>query len=123
MEALNEIAATGAPAIMTALGMGTVCLCLALLYAITRIIGSGLPRLVALLEGARPVENVAVATDGAAEVPATRHESANRQQELVAAMTLVLARHRSSRIRPVVDESKGVNPWKIAGRMRMLRDR
>ena len=47
MEALNEIAITGSPALMTALGMGTVFLCLALLYLITRIIGSWLPRLLA----------------------------------------------------------------------------
>ncbi len=124
MEALNEIAATGSPGIMTVLGMGTVFSCLTLLYVITRIIGSWLPRLSAWVEAAPSVEPIAPATeDEAAEIPATRHASATREEGLAAAMTLVLARHRSSRVRSIVEESKGVDPWKIAGRMRTLRDR
>ena len=127
MEALNEVAVTGSPGIMTVLGMGTVFSCLVLLYVITRIIGSWLPRLLALAEAApsvEPLEPVAPATeDEAAGIPATRHALATREEGLAAAMTLVLARHRSSRVKSVVDESKGVDPWKIAGRMRTLRDR
>jgi hypothetical protein len=70
MEGLNEIATTGAPGIMAALGMGTVFLYLALLYWITRVIGSW----------------------------------------------------RSSRTRSAVGGSRGVDPWRIVGRFRTLRD-
>jgi sodium pump decarboxylase gamma subunit len=124
MEALNEIAATGSPRIMTVLGMGTVFSCLVLLYVITRIIGSWVPRLLTSVERATSAEPVAPATeDEAAEVPATPRATATREEGLVAAMTLVLARHRSSRVRSIASESKDVDPWKIAGRMRTLRDR
>ncbi len=124
MESLSEIAATGSPAIMAALGMGTVFLCLTLLYLITRIIGSWLPRLLASAGGAASVEPVASTTeDDAAAIPATRQASAAQEEGMVAAMTLALARHRSSRMRSGVDEPRGVDPWKIAGRIRTLRDK
>jgi sodium pump decarboxylase gamma subunit len=124
MEALNEIATTGAPGIMTALGMGTVFLCLALLYLITRVVGSWLPRILGSDGKAASVEPVAPTTGGeAAAIPATRHASAAEEEGMVAAMTLALARHRCSRTRSVVDESRGVDPWKIAGRIRTLRDK
>jgi len=124
MESLSEIAATGSPAIMAALGMGTVFLCLTLLYLITRIIGSWLPRFLASAGETPSVEPDASTTeDEAAAIPATWHASATREGGLAAAMTLVLARHRSSRMRSVVDEAKGVDPWKIAGRIRSLRDK
>ena len=124
MESLNEIATTGSPALMTALGMGTVFLCLVLLYLITRVIGSWLPRFLASAGGAATVEPVASTTEDEAEaIPATRHASAAQEEGMVAAMTLVLARHRASRIRSAVDEPRGVDPWKIAGRIRTLRDR
>jgi Na+-transporting methylmalonyl-CoA/oxaloacetate decarboxylase gamma subunit len=124
MEALNEIATTGSPAIMTALGMGTVFLCLVLLYLITRIIGSWLPRLLASAGGAASVEPaVSTSEDEAAEIPATRHASAAQEEGMVAAMALALARHRASRMRSDADEPRGVDPWKIAGRIRTLRDR
>ncbi len=124
MESLSEIATTGSPAIMAALGMGTVFLCLTLLYLITRIIGSWLPRLLASAGETPSVEPDASTTDdGAVAIPATWHGSAIREDGLAAAMTLVLARHRSSPMRSVVDEAKGVDPWKIAGRIRTLRDK
>jgi sodium pump decarboxylase gamma subunit len=124
METLNEIAITGSPGLMTALGMGTVFLCLVLLYLITRIIGSWLPRLLASAGGAASVEPVASTTEDDAEaIPATRQASDAQEEGMVAAMTLALARHRSSRSRSVADGSGGVDPWKIAGRIRTLRDK
>jgi len=124
MESLNEIAITGAPGITTALGMGTVFLCLVLLYLITRVIGSWLPRLLASTAEAASVEPAAPTTeDEAAAIPATQQASAAQEEGMVAAMTLALARHRSSRMRSAADEPKGVDPWKIAGRIRTLRDR
>ena len=124
MEFLSEIAATGSPAIMAALGMGTVFLCLTLLYLITRIVGSWVPRLLASAGETPPVEPDGSTTeDEAAAIPAAWHASATREEGLAAAMTLVLARHRSSRMRSVVDEPKGADPWKIAGRIRALRDK
>ena len=76
MNALDDIAVTGAPAIVTALGMGTVFLCLTLLYLMTRIVGTWLPRLLHLLgpaEAAASAESVDSATEvEAAEIPACR---------------------------------------------------
>jgi Na+-transporting methylmalonyl-CoA/oxaloacetate decarboxylase gamma subunit len=109
---------------MAALGMGTVFLCLTLLYLVTRIIGSWLPRLLASAGETPSVEpDVSTTEDEAETIPAIWHASATREEGLAAAMTLVLARHRSSRMRSVVDEPKGTDPWKIAGRIRTLRDR
>jgi Na+-transporting methylmalonyl-CoA/oxaloacetate decarboxylase gamma subunit len=127
MEALNEITTTGAPGIVTAIGMGTVFLCLLLLYATTRIIGSSLARLLApaaeapSIEAVEPGESVSEYDDIA--VPATTAGSAAAEGALVAAMTLALARHRSSRMRSVAGVASGVDPWKMAGRIRTLRDK
>jgi Na+-transporting methylmalonyl-CoA/oxaloacetate decarboxylase gamma subunit len=124
MNALDEITITGAPAIVTALGMGTVFLCLVLLYLVTGIVGRWLPRLLRSGEGAASTGGVERATEvKAAELPAARQESPAEDQALAAAMTLALARHRSSRVRSVVGESGGADPWKIAGRIRTLRVR
>ena len=72
MDFLSEIATTGSPAIMAALGMGTVFLCLTLLYLITRIIGSWMPRLLVSAEKTPSVEPDASTTDDeAAAIPAT----------------------------------------------------
>jgi sodium pump decarboxylase gamma subunit len=122
MNALDEITVTGAPAIVTALGMGTVFLCLVLLYVITRLVGRWLPRLLRSAEGAATVESVE-SEDQAAELPAARQASSAGDEAIVAAMTLALARHRSSRLRSVVEEPRGADPWKIAGRIRTLRVR
>jgi len=124
MENLSEIAATGSPAIMTVLGMGTVFSCLALLYVTTRIIGNWLPRLLGSNRGEEPVGPVASTTeDEAAANSVTPHSSTDQEDGMAAAMMLVLARHRSSRARSVVDEPRGADPWKFAGRIRTLRDR
>ena len=123
MESLSEIATTGSTEIMTVLGMGTVFSCLVLLYVITRIIGSWLPRFLALVDGAPSAAPAPPTEKEVAEIPATTPASATGEAGLAAAVTLVLARHRSSRVRSGVGASKGVDPWKIAGRMRTLRDR
>ena len=127
MNALDDIAITGAPAIVTALGMGTVFLCLMLLYLMTRIVGKWLPRLLHLLgsaEAAASTENVESATEvEAAEIPAAQQVSPAGDEAIAAAATLVLARHRLSRMRPVVEEPRGADPWKMAGRIRTLRVR
>ena len=121
---MDEIAVTGAPAIVTALGMGTVFLCLTLLYLMTRIVGSLLPRLLRSAEAKASARSVESATEvEAAEIPATEQVSAARDEAIVAAATLVLARHRLSRMRPVVEEPRGADPWKMAGRIRTLRVR
>ena len=123
MESLSEIAATGSPAIMAALGMGTVFLCLVLLYVFTRVVGSWLPRLLGSAERAAAVESVESETDvEAPAIPAARRELPTGDAAIVAAMTLALARHRRSRPGSV-EEPRGVDPWKIAGRMRTLRIR
>jgi Na+-transporting methylmalonyl-CoA/oxaloacetate decarboxylase gamma subunit len=109
---------------MTALGMGTVFLCLVLLYLITRIIGSWLPRLLGSDGKAAPAEPAApTAENEAVAIPATQNASAAEEEGVVAAMILALVRSRSSRMRSAVDESTGVDPWKIAGRIRTLRDK
>jgi sodium pump decarboxylase gamma subunit len=109
---------------MTALGMGTVFLCLVLLYLITRALGSWLPRLLEpdrTTASAEPVP--AAADDEAPAISATPDASADEEEGMVAAMILALARHRFSGTSLVVDESTGIDPWKIAGRIRTLRDR
>ena len=127
MEALTEIASTGAPGIVTALGMGTVFLCLLLLYLMTRLIGDSLAR---LLAPALPVSS-GTESDGAAttetDPAAASREGKNGEEEerkegMIAAMTLALARHRSARMKPVIGGPKAVDPWKIAGRIRTLRN-
>ena len=127
MNALDDIAITGAPAIVAVLGMGTVFLCLILLYLMTRIVGRWLPWLLHLLEsaeGAASAESVEAATEvEAAEIPAAQQVSTAGDEAIAAAATLVLARHRLSRMRPVVEEPRGADPWKMAGRIRTLRVR
>ena len=121
---MDDIAVTGAPVIVTALGMGTVFLCLTLLYLMTRIVGRWLPRLLASAEGAASAESVESATEvEAAEIPAAEPVSPAGDEAIVAAATLALARHRLSRMRPVVEEPRGADAWKMAGRIRTLRVR
>lgn len=124
MNALDEISVTGAPAIVTALGMGTVFLCLVLLYVITRALGRWLPRLLGSAEEAAQVESTesAVEDEGVA-IRAAPQVSPAEDEAIVAAMTLALARHRISRIRSVVEEPGAADPWKMAGRIRTLRAR
>ncbi len=124
MNALDDIAITGAPAIVTALGMGTVFLCLTLLYLMTRIVGKWLPRLLESAEGAASAESVESATERqAAAIPAAQQASPVGDEAMAAAMTLALARYRLSRMRSAVEEPRGADPWKVAGRIRTLRDR
>ena len=120
MDGLNDIATSGAPVIVTALGMGTVFLCLILLYSTTRLIGSTLPRLLAAAES-RSAAAEPEATPSAEAAASPDKDTAAGQDAIVAALTLVLARHRASRVASVADEPRGVNPWKIAGRIRTLR--
>jgi Na+-transporting methylmalonyl-CoA/oxaloacetate decarboxylase gamma subunit len=130
---LTEIASTGAPGIVTALGMGTVFLCLVLLYLITRIIGSSLARLLAPAGGADPTlpvssrtEHEGAATTETDPAAASREEKNGEEgmgkEGVIAAMTLALVRHRSARMKPAVGEPTGADLWKIAGRIRTLRD-
>ena len=124
MNALDDIAITGAPAIVIALGMGTVFLCLMLLYLMTRIVGRWLPRLLRSSGGAASAESVESATEAeAAVIPAAQQASPAGDEAMAAAMTLALARHRFSRMRSVVEEPRGADPWKMAGRIRTLRVR
>jgi Na+-transporting methylmalonyl-CoA/oxaloacetate decarboxylase gamma subunit len=120
VNALDEIAITGAPAIVTALGMGTVFLCLVLLYVITRLVGAWLPRLLGSAEAAEPAERVEAET---VEIPAEQPAPPTGDRAIAAAATLVLARHRRLRTRPVAQEPRGADPWKMAGRIRTLRVR
>ena len=123
MNALDDIAVTGAPAIVTALGMGTVFLCLALLYLMTRLVGRWLPRLLGSAEGAASAKSVEPAAEAeAAPNAAAAQESPAGDEAIVAAMTVALTRHRLSRLRSA-EEPRGADPWKIAGRVRALRVR
>ena len=122
MEGLNDIATTGAPMIVTALGMGTVFSCLILLYVITRIMGSGLSRLLNPRESKQSAAPAAAAGEASgSEDPEAMGATAPAEAGIAAAITLVLARHRAARVAPVAQEAAGVDPWKIAGRMRVLR--
>ena len=123
MESLRDIAITGAPAIGTALGMGTVFSCLLILYVLTRLIGRWLPRLLGTDEAETGDEGVDSATEAEApELPAAEQALPAGDEPIVAAMTLALARHRLSRLRSS-EEPRGDDPWKLAGRIRTLRVR
>ena len=122
MSGLEEIPVTGAPAIVTALGMGTVFLCLTLLYVFTRVMGSTIPQLLASAEAPEPTETAASATeDEAAQPPATGAASPREDEEVTAAITIALARHRSSRARSLIREARRPSSWKMAGRVQALR--
>jgi len=122
MEGLNDIATTGAPMIVTALGMGTVFFCLILLYVITRIMGSGLSRLLSPRESKQSAAPAAAAGEASgSEALEAMGATAPAEAGIAAAITLVLARHRAARVAPVAQEAAAADPWKIAGRMQVLR--
>ena len=122
MEGLNDIATTGAPMIVTALGMGTVSFCLILLYVITRIMGSGLSRLLSPRESKQSAAPAAAAGEASgSEALEAMGATAPAEAGIAAAITLVLARHRAARVAPVAQEAAAADPWKIAGRMQVLR--
>ena len=124
MEGLNEIAATGAPGIVTALGMGTVVACLLLLYGVTHLMGSGLPRLIALRERRKATGALALPSENeVAEAGGAQHEAKAPADAIAGAITLALARHRSARGVPAPREATGEDAWKLAGRLRLLRSR
>ena len=122
MEGLKDIATTGAPMIVTALGMGTVFSCLILLYVTTRLMGSGLSRLLNPRESKQSAAPAAAAGEASgSEAPEAMGATAPAEAGIAAAITLVLARHRAARVAPVAQEAAAADPWKIAGRMRVLR--
>jgi Na+-transporting methylmalonyl-CoA/oxaloacetate decarboxylase gamma subunit len=125
MESLNDIATTGAAGAVTVIGMGTVFACLVLLYGMTRAIGAWLPRLLAAGGPAAPAPPEPVETRSeyeGADAPPENSAAGPDDLAIVAAATLVLARHRVRRARPAAAEATGVDAWKIAGRIQTLRD-
>lgn len=117
MNGLSEIAATGAPGIMTVVGLGTVFLCLTLLYGCTRLLG-----ILLAPKSAKPPAAAQVASTAAEPEPeaGASEDSGAGEAALAAAITLVLARHRASVLRSHDEDPTG-DPWKMAGRLRMLR--
>lgn len=118
MEGLSEIATTGAPGIVTAMGMGTVFACLILLYVFTRVMGSAVPRFIAMGEARNRV--VTASADASAE--STQQPLAAAVDGVAAAITLALVRHRTARVVSAPEEPRDADPWKIAGRVHALRD-
>ena len=124
MIGLDEIAATGSPAIVSALGMGTVFLCLTILYLLMLILGITVPRMTGLSGAAKATEAITSATEhGPTELSATQEATTSDEEGIATAITIALTRHRSSRLTPAVSESRGGSPWKVAGRVRALRRR
>ena len=118
MEGLQDIATTGAPVIVTAVGMGTVFLCLGVLYSATHVLGWFRVRGQSAPTATEPAPVSAAESEATASSPA---DAAGDNAALVAAMTLALVRHRTSLHRSAEDETSGTAPWKLAGRLRMLR--
>ena len=117
MDALNDMA-SGAAGIVTALGMGTVFVCLTLLYVMTHLLGAVMS--MATSRAARAASagsDVEVGTSNESSEPDSSVEQASA---IAAAVTLALSRHRAARSRPIESPS-GIDPWKIAGRIGMLR--
>ena len=111
---MNELA--GSVGTVTAIGMGTVFVCLMLLYTMTRVLGAIMVR----ASAPKPAAPTAAPDQSSDEEAAESDQPAGPSRELIAAaIMLVLARHRAARAKPL-DES-GVDPWKLAGRVRALR--
>lgn len=123
MGGFDEIATTGSPGIVTALGMGTVFLCLTLLYLMTRLLGRYIPRILESAGTAPVTETAASAGEAAAEGTPAGDDSVSEDRGIAAAMAIALTRHRSSRMKPEVEGQRAASPWKMAGRIRALRDR
>jgi sodium pump decarboxylase gamma subunit len=124
MIGLDDIAATGSPAIVAALGMGTVFTCLTILYLLTRLMGRVIPRLLRPPQKTEPVQSSAAASKSdEAPAPVAEERAGTEREGIVAAITIALARHRSARITPPLRAPQAVDGWKMAGRMRGLRKR
>lgn len=123
MEGLADIATTGAPVIVTVLGMGTVFVCLTLLYAMTSAIGTLIPWAMAAVTARARAAAAPVVAAGSDAAETSDGETGDDRAALVAALTLVLARHRSARARPPATAAAGGDPWKIAGRIRTFQGR
>ena len=122
MIGLDEIAATGSPGIVSALGMGTVFSCLTILYLLMRVLGVALPRVTGISGGVTATEAITSSPGkGTTELPAPEEATTSDEEGIAAAITIALARHRSSRLTPAISESRGGSPWKVAGRVRALR--
>jgi sodium pump decarboxylase gamma subunit len=124
MSGLEEIAKTGAPAIVSALGMGTVFLCLIILYALMQILGKVMPRLAASREKRASTGRSASSSEYEAAAPSETGEASRAEEDGIAAAIMVaLSRYRFSRMRSVVREPSGADQWKMAGRAQALRKR
>ena len=121
---MDDIAKTGAPAIVALLGIGTVFLSLTILYILMRVMGRVMPRLTASTRRAAPVHTAAPVSEYD-EVPTSvkKETPASNNMEAAAAITLALARHRSSKAKPHSEETGATNSWKMAGRLNALRKR
>lgn len=123
MGGFDEIATTGSPGLIAALGMGTVFMCLTLLYVVTRLLGRYLPRLLQAVSSASAEAAVTPAANGAEQSASPDEEAASGAANVAAAIAIALTRHRASRAQAEVEVTRGTSPWKMAGRMRALRDR
>ena len=88
--------------------MGTVFACLILLYGITRAMGSGLPRLIAMSEARNSAE--ASVSTSAGESAQSPQPQAAAVDGVAAAITLALARHRTARVVSAPEEPRRSAP-------------
>ena len=124
MSGLDDIARTGAPAIVALLGIGTVFLSLTILYLLMRIMDRIVPHLSASAQQAAPVDTAAPVSEYEEAPSSVKEETpSSNDLEVAAAITLALARHRSSRAKPHTEEAGATNSWKMAGRLNALRKR
>jgi len=112
---MNELAESAGT--VTAIGMGTVFVCLVLLYGMTHMLGAIVGR--AQAPAPKPKPAVPATSDPVETESGTAAPSGPSRETIAAAITLVLARHRASRARS--NQPSGVDPWKLAGRVRALR--
>ena len=124
---LEEALSTSSIGMVTALGMGTVFLCLATLYALMIVMGrtfhgmNSSPEALAVDE---PFETVPdIKPESVSETSSTLSPSPD--SGMVAAIAIALSRHRASRKSAVrVESTVDVeNPWKMAARLNGLRKR
>jgi sodium pump decarboxylase gamma subunit len=125
MIAFEDIATTGAPAVVAALGMGTVFTCLTILYLLMRLQGRVMPRFTGPAGTAKDVGGSSSA-DEAAQTPAPTSEETQRTERggMVAAIAVALERHRRlARAKTQIRQPSGTDGWKMAGRVQALRKR
>jgi len=123
MSALDQIAISGAPGLVSALGIGTVFTCLTLLLFTMFFMG----RVMAWVSGKSRAAGYQAnnGTDVPGEMtqrpPSETTGKLPEQPEVAAAIAIAIARHRTRRTPSPAGEETYRNSWKLAGRLNAMK--